>query len=338
MARSARTERLVVPPMFSSSPLGHDRLWRNATRNKIFAYKWCPSCSSSQSSRSGSVSFYSMPNPVYTYTLDIYITCKHILLITFLNKLELFNWFQVLLYNSHNLLLVIFGHSNWSIWSIDRTLSGITSSNRSGPGSKGNEEVFHLPQISKGGASQSEGLLSNPGHWLWGRGLTSLLRCSRCFLQLQPTELSKQFGSMQQTKWLEAIDKNKNWRQEKIQTTKKKRTIEGLGANVPRSIEEIPRNKSITDNLKPEMGIVRIRAIIFQKIYLTPDWTLTDVLPNFQRLFLCRGVKLPQRISWLWHKTVWLLGSSNDEALGNAKYSFIAIVLRSTLARSGSTW
>ena len=42
---------------------------------------------------------------------NIYIICKHIFLITFLNKSELFFWFLVLLYNSYNLTSVICLHS-----------------------------------------------------------------------------------------------------------------------------------------------------------------------------------------------------------------------------------
>ena len=33
---------------------------------------------------------YLMPNPVYTYILNIYMVCKHIFKITFLNEPELF--------------------------------------------------------------------------------------------------------------------------------------------------------------------------------------------------------------------------------------------------------
>ena len=33
---------------------------------------------------------YLMPNPVYTYVLNIYMICKHILLITFINESEFF--------------------------------------------------------------------------------------------------------------------------------------------------------------------------------------------------------------------------------------------------------
>ena len=35
-----------------------------------------------------------------------------------------------------------------SIWAIDRTLSGITTSGQSGPGGDGNEGVLHIPQSS----------------------------------------------------------------------------------------------------------------------------------------------------------------------------------------------
>ena len=55
-----------------------------------------------------------MPNPVNTYTLNIKLICKHILYITYLNEPELFfrtvTWFQVLLYNGHNLMCHLFAH------------------------------------------------------------------------------------------------------------------------------------------------------------------------------------------------------------------------------------
>ena len=52
----------------------------------------------------------------------------------------------------------------------------------------------------------------------------------------------------------------------------------------------------------------------------------------------CRGTRFPQRVSWIWHLTVWWWGSCDGGALGNAEYSFIAIAPRSTLPRSSSTW
>ena len=53
-----------------------------------------------------------MPNPVYAYILDIYMVCKQVLLITFLNEPEIIclrtvKWFQVLLYNTNNLTSVV---------------------------------------------------------------------------------------------------------------------------------------------------------------------------------------------------------------------------------------
>ena len=48
---------------------------------------------------------YLMPNPLYTYVLNIFVICKRIVLIAILNELELFwhtfQWFQLLLYNCH---------------------------------------------------------------------------------------------------------------------------------------------------------------------------------------------------------------------------------------------
>ena len=46
------------------------------------------------------------------------------------------------------------------------TLSGAATSNQSGPGSKGNEEVIHIPQSSRPRDSPSDGLVSYLGHLL----------------------------------------------------------------------------------------------------------------------------------------------------------------------------
>ena len=59
-------------------------------------------------------------------------------------------------------------HVFCSTWPIDRTLSGATTPGQSGLGSEGNEGVLHIPQISKAGASPSDGLMSYPGHSLGG--------------------------------------------------------------------------------------------------------------------------------------------------------------------------
>ena len=54
-----------------------------------------------------------------------------------------------------------------SIWLIDRTLSGATTLDQSGPGRDGNEEVLHIPQSSSiTGALPSKFLVSYPGHLL----------------------------------------------------------------------------------------------------------------------------------------------------------------------------
>ena len=42
---------------------------------------------------------------------------------------------------------------NRSIWSLNGTLSDMTPLGQSGPGSNGNEGIFHTPQISRTGAS-----------------------------------------------------------------------------------------------------------------------------------------------------------------------------------------
>ena len=56
-----------------------------------------------------------------------------------------------------------------SIWPIDRTLSGVTSPNQSGPGSNGIEGVFCIPQSpSITWISPSDCLVSYPGNSLVG--------------------------------------------------------------------------------------------------------------------------------------------------------------------------
>ena len=74
-----------------------------------------------------------------------------------------------------------------SIWPRDRTLSGAITPSQSGPVSNSNEGILHILQSSCIiGASLSDGLVSYTGHsLLWGRGLTSLQRCSQCILQPQ---------------------------------------------------------------------------------------------------------------------------------------------------------
>ena len=67
-------------------------------------------------------------------------------------------------------------HTVCSIWPIDRTLSGATTLGQSGPGGNGNERVSRIPQISKAGATQSDGLMSYPGHSLGGWGFLPLCR------------------------------------------------------------------------------------------------------------------------------------------------------------------
>ena len=68
-------------------------------------------------------------------------------------------WFQVLLYNNHNLTSVICLYTVCSIWPIGRTQSGVTTPDRSGPGSNGNEGVLHIHQISKDRVSPSDSLM-----------------------------------------------------------------------------------------------------------------------------------------------------------------------------------
>ena len=66
-----------------------------------------------------------------------------------------------------------------SIWSIDWMLSDATTPGQSGPGCSGNEEVLHISQISKAGASQSDGLMPYSGQTLTG-GVLPFYRDAVC--------------------------------------------------------------------------------------------------------------------------------------------------------------
>ena len=58
---------------------------------------------------------------------------------------------------------------------MDRTLQGATSPEETGPGSNGNQGELHIPQISKAGASPSDGLIPYPEHSM-GSGVSLLCR------------------------------------------------------------------------------------------------------------------------------------------------------------------
>ena len=101
---------------------------------------------------------------------------------------------QVLLYNSHNLSSIICMHAVCSIQSIDRTLSGVTIADQSGPGSNDYKGVLYILQIS----SHATRLFNVISRTFVGGGLTPQQRCCWCIIQSQPTRLkiSWHFGSV----------------------------------------------------------------------------------------------------------------------------------------------
>ena len=86
---------------------------------------------------------------------------------------------------------------------------------------------------------------------------------------------------------------------------------------------------------KPKDKIYKTKSIGH---YITRGRTLCDGSVSWgcriHWLHFSRGVKLLQRVSWIWHERIWWGSFSNVGALGNGEYSFIAIVPRSILARS----
>ena len=92
-------------------------------------------------------------------------------------------WFEVLLYNSHNLTSVICLHTVCSIWPIDRTLSGATTPGQGGPEAKAMKGYSTFPKSPR----------MEPCHQIVychiQDTLSSLQRCIRCILQPQVTGL-----------------------------------------------------------------------------------------------------------------------------------------------------
>ena len=105
---------------------------------------------------------------------------------------------QVTLDYSHQLYFMQFKRENssissnsvehkYTIWPIDRRLSGATTLGPSGPGRDGNDGVLRIPQSSSiTGASPSDCLVSYPGHSSGG-GLTPLQKNRQCIPQPQQT-------------------------------------------------------------------------------------------------------------------------------------------------------
>ena len=81
-------------------------------------------------------------------------------------------WLQVLVQQFNS---TMFKWSSSSIRLIDRILSGATISGQCGPGSNGNEEVPHIPQSTRAGASPSDCLVPYLGHLLRGAYLFAVM-------------------------------------------------------------------------------------------------------------------------------------------------------------------
>ena len=94
------------------------------------------------------------------------------------------NWFQLLLYNNHNLTSVIWLFIACSISAIDITLSGVTVGSRVDLESRC---TSHSPDFR--GLNHIIRCFNVVSRSYIGGGLTSLQRCSWCILQSQATVL-----------------------------------------------------------------------------------------------------------------------------------------------------
>ena len=99
-------------------------------------------------------------------------------------------WFQLLLYNRHNLTSIICLNTVCYTSPIDRALSGTTTLGQNESGSNGNEGVLFIPQSSSiNGALPSDCLVSYIQETHWSRVPTPLQMCSRCILWPKSTGL-----------------------------------------------------------------------------------------------------------------------------------------------------
>ena len=91
---------------------------------------------------------------LFLHVFKIYAPCKcfvdNILKQAWALLLHTVKWFQILLYNNHNLTsaMCLRAHIVCSIWPIDRTQSGATSPGQSGPRNNDNEAgIPHSPNL-----------------------------------------------------------------------------------------------------------------------------------------------------------------------------------------------
>ena len=136
-----------------------------------------------------------VPFQAIQFSISTQFKCKYTVYLskTFLFQAIQFSWFivkwfQVLVYNSHNLTSVICLHTVCSIWPIDRTLSDATTQ-----GLGAMKEYFSLPKLPwLEPPPPSDGLMSYPGH-SWGWGFIPPQRGNRCILQHLEPGLSGMF-------------------------------------------------------------------------------------------------------------------------------------------------
>ena len=137
-----------------------------------------------------------MLSPIYTYIKNIWFCLAGFYgistIVGYLIQKKIFKWFQVLLYNSHNLAPVLCLHTICSIWHWDVTLAGANTLSQSGGRRKSNVGVLHTPQISKAAISPSDFLchiLDTPW-WVflttqanWARKIRELNFWGTCLLR-----------------------------------------------------------------------------------------------------------------------------------------------------------
>ena len=195
---------------------------------------------------------YLMPNPLYTYILNIY-DCKYNLLKTLLNDPNLIllyrvKWFQVLLcitnnsfkhqsfvYTQLNDQTILFQTIQFSIshlfahslnvkqfYLIHRNLAGATTLGQSGPVSNGNEGYSSFPKALVLLAPHHQILVSYQGHSLGEGSLTPLLRCIWYILHPQLSGINNTLKNVYNLQFHKSIYAMEDFIMNKINTYKQK--------------------------------------------------------------------------------------------------------------------
>ena len=128
---------------------------------------------------------YSIQQSLIWTQLHGFKYCYLMLIILFyIIHLHTVKWFQILLCNTNNSIQQSFVCTQLNLFKYRklniciRLITDTTTPVQNGLGSNGNQEILHISQSYRMGASASDGLVSCPGHLLMGLYLSAEMQSS----------------------------------------------------------------------------------------------------------------------------------------------------------------